>query len=127
MKNNPRLGQRDYNLFGLIAIVTGVFGLVIIVLFLLVYGRPANEITSVLGAVAPVVGSIVTAYFGISAVSTSQKDASDKVLAAGLAADPDRIDRVTNLMQSLRYGTPSSSTEPTSPSTTPPAGPSSTP
>lgn len=46
----------------------------------------AKDMVAVLGSVTGVVGTIVTAFFGIHAVASAGTDASSKVSAAGLAA-----------------------------------------
>lgn len=107
-------------LFGTIVVLAGLLAVVGVFAASLWKFRDANTIVAVVGAVTGVIGTIVTAFFGIQStagagsdaaqkvsdagtqalnrLTDNQKDVTNKVMAAAAVADPNRTGELSDLV-----------------------------
>jgi hypothetical protein len=73
-------------MWGAVVVLAGLAGVVAVFFGALAHFTDAKDIVAVTGAITGVVGTIVTAFFGIHATASAGADATQKVADAGAAA-----------------------------------------
>jgi hypothetical protein len=73
-------------MWGAVVIIAGLAVVVGVFLGALTHFTDAKDVTAVVGVITGVVGTIVTAFFGIHATASAGSDATQKVAAAGAQA-----------------------------------------
>lgn len=73
-------------MWGAVVVLAGLAGVVAVFFGTLAKFTDAKDIVAVTGAITGVVGTIVTAFFGIHATASAGADATQKVADAGAAA-----------------------------------------